>query len=764
MKKFLFSVLFLFVVLIACSKEEEPTPPPTPKFTVSFSASEGGSVSTEGGSYDQGTMVTVTATPDGEFHFDKWSDGNTENPREITITSNLSLTANFVRKKYALTVNIEGEGTVQEEVIVQGSTSTTEYNSGTSVRLTATPAEGWEFSKWSGGIESQDNPLTVEVMELTELTVEFTRIEYEITINKIGEGNIELTETTGAGDPFRKYTIEAEGVDDFYLLAWYDGSNFIQAESIEIELNENKSINAYFVSEARFRYNIFGVGDIKIRDIHFEPINDQISIISRIDLEIEDESLNDFRGWGGLTDQLGGVETNIESKVSIDLEERGYQLRVYFSQKPGISKIDYEVISIPEDVSLEAAFNTITNPNTVTYYSNSSGEYIVFLPSASNLSEPNLLRNAVTPGFGVMFKKIEGYWKFFRIDRDISGWGFRNFKQFDNTHIVVGDGNEIGPNAQDWQGDLYFGRINGNDVNWTRVNSDDQMLYYHGTTGGDLNNDGLIDIGGTGSSGFNIFFQNADGSFSIEEDIVEWSDEISDYIGGIPFAWEFKDVFGDSRSEIIMADYGAGDPSENEKLNNISVWKFDEEKQKFKLHFLSNEPTKLFSYGRGATKILAEDINNDGIQDLIIAGEDELRSIETWLGNGDGTFKSNWGQTFNNEVFGFAEFFLLDANNDGYIDIILNGLNKNPNNVIESDTSEVGINFNSAVWLNNGNGTFQQYGSKVLQDDFGRIAFGIPYMKNGKLHFFGSFNPAHLIDTEKREILVIQQDISFSID
>ncbi|MCP5103524.1 MAG: PKD domain-containing protein [bacterium] len=50
-----------------------------------------------GGTYNQGTVVTVTATPDSGWQFDNWSvdlSGST-NPTTITMNSNKSVTANF---------------------------------------------------------------------------------------------------------------------------------------------------------------------------------------------------------------------------------------------------------------------------------------------------------------------------------------------------------------------------------------------------------------------------------------------------------------------------------------------------------------------------------------------------------------------------------------------------------------------------------------------------------------------------------------------
>src|SRR5210317_855816 len=150
MKK-LFFLLSIFVITLSCSSDETTTPvtPPAPivKYTITISAGEGGTVSTTGGEYEAGQTVSVTATPQGEYLFKDWSDGNTNATRTITVSSNSTLIANFEKKKYPLTINIEGEGEVLEEIVNAG--RTTDYDSGTTVKLTAVPAEGWRFKRWS---------------------------------------------------------------------------------------------------------------------------------------------------------------------------------------------------------------------------------------------------------------------------------------------------------------------------------------------------------------------------------------------------------------------------------------------------------------------------------------------------------------------------------------------------------------------------------------------------------------------------------------
>ena len=50
---------------------------------------------TEGGTYAEGTVVTLTATPDEGYQFTQWSDGNTDNPRTLVLTQDTSLVAYF---------------------------------------------------------------------------------------------------------------------------------------------------------------------------------------------------------------------------------------------------------------------------------------------------------------------------------------------------------------------------------------------------------------------------------------------------------------------------------------------------------------------------------------------------------------------------------------------------------------------------------------------------------------------------------------------
>jgi len=113
MKKLLYPIAFaltVFLILYSCSAEEEDTTPPpqvqqpTPEpetpaptqYTLEVTAGEGGTVSTEGGTYDEGTEVTITATPEEGYEFIGW-EGNESNSDTLTIniSTNISLEAIF---------------------------------------------------------------------------------------------------------------------------------------------------------------------------------------------------------------------------------------------------------------------------------------------------------------------------------------------------------------------------------------------------------------------------------------------------------------------------------------------------------------------------------------------------------------------------------------------------------------------------------------------------------------------------------------------
>ena len=105
--------------------------------------------------------------------FSEWKGDLTgsENPKQITIDDRKKLPLFLFKKKYPLTIEVSGNGSVEEKIIKQG--KSTDYNSGTIVELTANPESGYSFLKWSGDLSGSTNPIQVTVDGPKTITAEF---------------------------------------------------------------------------------------------------------------------------------------------------------------------------------------------------------------------------------------------------------------------------------------------------------------------------------------------------------------------------------------------------------------------------------------------------------------------------------------------------------------------------------------------------------------------------------------------------------------
>ena len=182
MKKLILLLLVLFV--ISCTKD-----PIIYTLTTSANPSEGGTVSPVVKVYNEGETATINATPATEYIFQSWSGATgSASSTSLVMSSDKSVTANFVKKKYALTTSVEGEGTVSEKVIKAG--AATDYNSGTIVELTATPSDEWEFKEWTGDLTGTENPTQITIDKVKNVTAVFVKKQYPLTVEIEGEGTV----------------------------------------------------------------------------------------------------------------------------------------------------------------------------------------------------------------------------------------------------------------------------------------------------------------------------------------------------------------------------------------------------------------------------------------------------------------------------------------------------------------------------------------------------------------------------------------------
>ena len=154
--------------------------PNTFTITTAVNDEDMGSV-TEGGEYAHGTEVTLSATANAGYRFAQWSDGNTDNPRIVTVTENKTYTAEFELNTYTLIAH-----------------SYSPNMGGVKITLTAEPIKGFEFVGWSDG--STENPYEFYITENTELYAYFQITQGETPVDletsKISSANIYTTNGT----------------------------------------------------------------------------------------------------------------------------------------------------------------------------------------------------------------------------------------------------------------------------------------------------------------------------------------------------------------------------------------------------------------------------------------------------------------------------------------------------------------------------------------------------------------------------------------
>ena len=109
------------------------------------------------------TEIQLSAIANYGYHFTQWGDGNTDNPRTISLTKNTNLVALFEKNQYTITTTCNAvQGTISGK-------QEAEYLD--EVTLNVLPNVGWHFTQWTDG--NTDNPRTFTLTQDTTFVAEF---------------------------------------------------------------------------------------------------------------------------------------------------------------------------------------------------------------------------------------------------------------------------------------------------------------------------------------------------------------------------------------------------------------------------------------------------------------------------------------------------------------------------------------------------------------------------------------------------------------
>ncbi|MCP4541679.1 MAG: DUF11 domain-containing protein [Chloroflexi bacterium] len=157
-----------------------------PTFTLTLAVDGAGSgtvTPTEGARvYDQGKVVTLTATPGADSEFIGWSGASsgTTNPVTLTMDSDKTVTATFdllpTVPTYTLTVIVSPTMSGSVTLNPPGRV----YAENTVVTMTAVPANGYEFVAWSGDLVSAANSADITMAGHKTVTANFDQTGFFI--------------------------------------------------------------------------------------------------------------------------------------------------------------------------------------------------------------------------------------------------------------------------------------------------------------------------------------------------------------------------------------------------------------------------------------------------------------------------------------------------------------------------------------------------------------------------------------------------------
>jgi len=147
--------------------------------TKSTDSSGNAEFSVSAGTYSLSVSSPVSGGSGIQYVFTQWTDGNTQNPRSITVSASVTYDARYKTQYYlTMQVNPSGAGTV--------SPSSGWYDAGSSVSISATPSSGYAFSSWSGigsgSYSGTDNPKTITMNGPITETANFQGASYTVTV------------------------------------------------------------------------------------------------------------------------------------------------------------------------------------------------------------------------------------------------------------------------------------------------------------------------------------------------------------------------------------------------------------------------------------------------------------------------------------------------------------------------------------------------------------------------------------------------------
>ena len=202
-----------------------------------------------------GSLVSVTATPNASWIFDHWSGdaSGTDNPVSVTMTGPKSVQAVFAPVVYAVTALASAGGSVSL------SPSDGPYLSNSVVSVSATSSNGWGFMYWQGDASGTNNPVMLTVDAPKNVTAVFGA---NLTTAVIGAGSIQLSESNPLTNG-RLVSVTATPTVGWAFSHWL-GDASGPDNPVSVTMTGPKSVQAVFVPLCTVSATTAGGGSVSL--------------------------------------------------------------------------------------------------------------------------------------------------------------------------------------------------------------------------------------------------------------------------------------------------------------------------------------------------------------------------------------------------------------------------------------------------------------------------------------------------------------------
>lgn len=307
---------------------------------------------------------------------------------------------------HTVTVELSGSGSV--------SRSSFEVETGKSCTFDVTPKAGWELTKVTVDGDKNanatfatfdDNKVTVSnVQGDVTVTVTLTQMEYNVTLNIVGNGTVKLNGDTYSngdkitvkhGEPLK---VEATAGQGSKFVSIFDGTNFVK-DGATLTITGDVNITVKFEPiQYAVTVNIDGQGTVKYNT---EEIKDNGQIFvehgKTIDLIIEAKD-----GWE--IKKVDNAQSSSNNTYTVGPVKDNMTVTVKFAEKPYVTKIEVKTSTIKTNYECGEQLDLDNMTITVFYSNDTSKDFTVDQDDVevkhnSNNGKNTYVLNGFKPGY-----------------------------------------------------------------------------------------------------------------------------------------------------------------------------------------------------------------------------------------------------------------------------------------------------------------------------------------------------------------------------